>query len=81
MSTNIARLAEPSRPRRWIGATAVGLAIAIALGFGYATNYDDVANTGPDNAREELDQNRHAKPNGFIPDSAWARRYEEYTAR
>jgi hypothetical protein len=79
MSTNIARPVETSRPRRWIGATAVGLAIAIALSVGYATSHDDVPSLGPDTAREELDQNRHAKPDGFIPDPAWSRRYEEYT--
>jgi hypothetical protein len=46
----------------------------------YATSHEDAPSPGPDPAREELDQNRHAKPDGFIPDSAWARRYEEYTS-
>jgi hypothetical protein len=79
MSTNIARPVETSQPRRWFGAAAVGLAMAIALSVGYAASQDDAAGTRPDSAREELDQNRHAKPDGFIPDSAWARRYAEYT--
>jgi len=81
MSTNVARAGvEARRPRR-MHIAAAGLAIAIAVGAGYVVSHDDVTATGPDSSQAELDQHRHVKPDGFIPASAWARRYEEYTAR
>jgi hypothetical protein len=83
MSTNVAQPGVATEhPRRTLGLAVAGLALVIAVGAGYAVS-QDVATTippGSNPAQQELDEHRHARADGLIPKSAWAKRYEEYAA-